>query len=238
LYDPYFYLLANPPKRNGIFQNSEEEDSVFFESLISNLMRRYEGFGLKSVEKVKKHDLDAVNHLGEVGSKGRTMLKLTFDTVQQLMDVRKEIQPIVKKNQEIEKEAAANPTFALQKGSVPNWNESNVDPMTFILDMREYDVPYLVRVCIDLGIRAGAWYTVTPNHHDCGVTLSDEDIETKADPNVLAFDIECTKAPLKFPDANVDSIFMISYMVNGQGYLIISRHVVGNDIQDFEYTPI
>lgn len=237
LYDPYFYLLANPPKKNGIFQSSEEEDSVFFESLVSNLIRRYEGLGLKSVEKVKKHDLDAVNHLGEVGSKGRTMLKLTFDTVQQLMDVRKEIQPIVKMNQEKEKEAAANPTFALQKGSVPNWNESNVDPMTFIVDMREYDVPYLVRVCIDLGIRAGAWYTVTPNHHDCGVTLSEEDIETKADPHVLAFDIECTKAPLKFPDANVDSIFMISYMVNGQGYLIISRHVVGDDIQDFEYTP-
>ena len=83
----------------------------------------------------------------------------------------------------------------------------------------------------------GAWYTVTPNPHDVGVTLSNQDIETKAEPKYLAFDIECTKAPLKFPDSNIDSIFMISYMFDGQGYLIISRHVVGEDIQDFEYTP-
>ncbi|CAN0208515.1 unnamed protein product, partial [Discosporangium mesarthrocarpum] len=30
---------------------------------------------------------------------------------------------------------------------------------------------------------------------------------------------------------------MISYMVDGQGYLIISREVVSQDIEDFEYTP-
>ena len=42
---------------------------------------------------------------------------------------------------------------------------------------------------------------------------------------MLAFDIECTKAPLKFPDAAVDQVFMISYMVDGQGFLIINRCV-------------
>lgn len=30
---------------------------------------------------------------------------------------------------------------------------------------------------------------------------------------------------------------MISYMVNGQGYLIVSREHVGAEIPDFEYTP-
>ena len=30
---------------------------------------------------------------------------------------------------------------------------------------------------------------------------------------------------------------MISYMVDGQGYLIINREVVSMDIDDFEYTP-
>lgn len=30
---------------------------------------------------------------------------------------------------------------------------------------------------------------------------------------------------------------MISYMVDGQGYLIINREVVSEDIEDFEYTP-
>ncbi len=38
----------------------------------------------------------------------------------------------------------------------------------------------------------------------------------KAEPVVLAFDIECTKAPLKFPDATIDQIYMISYMVDRQ----------------------
>lgn len=33
---------------------------------------------------------------------------------------------------------------------------------------------------------------------------------------VLAFDIETTKSPLKFPDSSVDSIMMISYMIDGQ----------------------
>lgn len=33
---------------------------------------------------------------------------------------------------------------------------------------------------------------------------------------VLAFDIETTKLPLKFPDAETDQIMMISYMIDGQ----------------------
>jgi DNA polymerase elongation subunit (family B) len=31
-----------------------------------------------------------------------------------------------------------------------------------------------------------------------------------------AFDIECTKQPLKFPDAKTDCIMMISYMIDKQ----------------------
>ena len=36
------------------------------------------------------------------------------------------------------------------------------------------------------------------------------------DPVVLAFDIETTKLPLKFPDSSIDQIMMISYMIDGQ----------------------
>jgi len=53
----------------------------------------------------------------------------------------------------------------------------------------------------------------------------------------VAFDIECTKQPLKFPDAKTDMIMMISYMIDGQGFLITNRQVVSKDIDDFEYTP-
>lgn len=54
---------------------------------------------------------------------------------------------------------------------------------------------------------------------------------------ILAFDIECEKSPLKFPNPEVDRIFMISYMIDGQGFLIVNREIVSEDIDDFEYTP-
>lgn len=37
--------------------------------------------------------------------------------------------------------------------------------------------------------------------------------------------------------AAVLQVFMISYMVDKQGYLIVNREVVSEDINDFEYTP-
>lgn len=57
------------------------------------------------------------------------------------------------------------------------------------------------------------------------------------DPIVLAFDIETTKLPLKFPDAATDQIMMISYMIDGQGFLIVNREICSADVEDFEYTP-
>ena len=41
-------------------------------------------------------------------------------------------------------------------------------------------------------------------------------MDCQAEPRVLAFDIETTKAPLKFPDVTLDRIYMISYMLDGQ----------------------
>lgn len=32
----------------------------------------------------------------------------------------------------------------------------------------------------------------------------------------MAFDIETTKAPLKFPDSQTDQVMMISYMIDAQ----------------------
>ena len=50
--------------------------------------------------------------------------------------------------------------------------------------------------------------------------------------------IETTKADLKFPDPQVDSIMMISYMIDGKGFLITNREIISEDIEDFEYTPL
>ncbi|KAI8802655.1 putative DNA polymerase epsilon catalytic subunit A [Cladochytrium replicatum] len=110
------------------------------------------------------------------------------------------------------------------------------DPLDFIMDLREYDVPYYVRAAIDNDFRVGYWYNVR-----CGggtVTLERRDDKVKrAEPVVFAFDIETTKLPLKFPDPEVDNIMMISYMIDGQGFLITNREIVSEDIEDFEYTP-
>lgn len=53
----------------------------------------------------------------------------------------------------------------------------------------------------------------------------------------MAYDIETSKQPLKFPDQQTDQIMMISYMIDGVGYLITNREIVSEDIEDFEYTP-
>ncbi len=114
--------------------------------------------------------------------------------------------------------------FYLTEGAANAGGASNSDPTAYIFDLREYDVPYLMRVSIDLDIRIGSWHTVTPEHGSavCGV-LREKEILELCEPRLLAFDIECEKLPLKFPNADTDRIFMISYMVQNQGYLLINR---------------
>ena len=108
------------------------------------------------------------------------------------------------------------------------------DPLSQITDIREYDVPYLARVCIDLNMRIGCWYDVVSDRGVITVTRQTH-ILTPSNPKVFAFDIECSKAPLKFPNAEYDSIYMISVMIDGRGILIINREIVSKDINDFEY---
>ena len=241
VHNPYFYVVPS----SSISSTNEMSSLV---ELSGILMRKYsQTYSLLKVEIVEKEDLDLVNHLS---GKKRSLLKLVFAHEDDLMACRAELRPIITKNKSSEgdknltdllhrvnKQVSASDLTSSQSGMA-----SNSDPLQNLVDMREYDVPYVVRVCIDLDIRAGCWYTATPHTPDSGgvlgsVVLSDKDFTNKADPSYLAFDIECTKAPLKFPNAEVDEIYMISYMVNGQGYLITSRSIVSEDVPDFEYTP-
>uniref|UniRef100_A0ACD5XVC0 Uncharacterized protein n=1 Tax=Avena sativa TaxID=4498 RepID=A0ACD5XVC0_AVESA len=191
------------------------------------LRRRYEG-EIADIEIVEKEDLDLKNHLS--GLK-RKYLKIQFDTVQQLMRVRTDLLDVVEKNEE-ERDAvdAFESIYGVKRVERPQ------DYINCIIDLREYDVPYHVRFATDKDVRSGQWYNV-------GVSGSDvllqrrEDLLQRAEVHVCAFDIETTKLPLKFPDAEYDSVMMISYMIDGQGYLIINRECVGEDIEDLEYTP-
>ncbi|KAI3783594.1 hypothetical protein L1987_42678 [Smallanthus sonchifolius] len=203
------------------------------------LRRRYQG-QIADIQIVEKEDLDLKNHLSGLQ---KTYLKISFDTVQQLMQVKSDIMRVVERNQEKSNAVEAyESVFAAGKSK-----ERNQDFIDCITDLREYDVPYHVRFAIDNGdiyalihvfsyIRSGLWYDV--NVSSDGVTLQRRhDLLQLAEVHVCAFDIETTKLPLKFPDAEYDLVMMISYMVDGRGYLIINRECVGEDIEDLEYTP-
>ncbi|XP_006147397.3 DNA polymerase epsilon catalytic subunit A [Tupaia chinensis] len=225
-YRPYFYIAT----RKGC----EREVSSF-------LSKKFQG-KIAKVETVPKEDLDLPNHL--VGLK-RNYIKLSFHTVDDLVKVRKEISPAVKKNRE---RAHASDAYTamlssvLQGGSiVPDEEEASkktADQLDNIVDMREYDVPYHIRLSIDLKIHVAHWYNVRLRGSAFPVEITRrDDLVERPDPVVLAFDIETTKLPLKFPDAQTDQIMMISYMIDGQGYLITNREIVSEDIEDFEFTP-
>lgn len=49
---------------------------------------------------------------------------------------------------------------------------------------------------------------------------------------MFAFDIETTKLPLKFPDAQTDQIMMISYMIDGQvcHYSLLIVHTMNSPV--------
>ncbi|KAI9750889.1 MAG: DNA polymerase epsilon catalytic subunit [Chaenotheca gracillima] len=203
--------------------------------------RKFEGL-VRGVKKLEKEDLQMPNHL--LGYR-RTFLQLTFINVSDLLAVRKAIMPIAEKNKKnldamdtYAEVASANAGFDLIDDSRDNERRNNVviDASDYIVDIREYDVPYHVRVAIDKDVRIGKWYAVEAKHGTTTFKCIEERLQ-RADPVVLAYDIETTKLPLKFPDAMSDQIMMISYMIDGQGFLITNREIVSEDIADFEYTP-
>lgn len=85
-------------------------------------------------------------------------------------------------------------------------------------------------------IRVGLWYTITAEAGSISVSPI-KSRASRAEPVVMAYDIEVTKLPLKFPESATDAIMMISYMIDGQGFLITNREIVSEDIDDFEYSP-
>ncbi|XP_060169809.1 DNA polymerase epsilon catalytic subunit A-like isoform X1 [Lycium barbarum] len=191
------------------------------------LRRRYES-QIADIEVLEKEDLDLKNHLSGLH---RSYLKVSFDTVQQLMHVKRDLTHIVERNQTKFDTIEAYESILTGKSK-----QRSQDFIDYITDLREYDVPYHVRFAIDNDIRCGQWYDVSVS--SSGVMLEKRtDLLQRAEVHVCAFDIETTKLPLKFPDAEYDSIMMISYMVDGQGYLIINRECVAEDIEDIEYTP-
>ncbi|KAI7849576.1 hypothetical protein BDC45DRAFT_551393 [Circinella umbellata] len=230
LHSPYFYIGCKP--------GTEGEVEEY-------LRRRFENT-IERVKRVQREDLKQPNHL--IGRK-RVLIQLFFRNVSDLLSVRKILLPAAQKNREkidavdayaevvsetnkIRYDPSSSSGLA-SMSSRKNYNEA----IDNIIDIREYDVPYYVRVAIDINIRVGMWYTAKALPDETVVLNKREDLVQRPDPVTMAFDIETTKSPLKFPDSTVDSIMMISYMIDGIGYLITNREIVSEDIADFHYTP-
>lgn len=188
--------------------------------------KRFENL-IENIERVEKEDLEMPNHLS--GRKGK-FLKLSFRNTVDLAAVRKVLQPAVLKNAELAKERGMHTEDLMNfvqedTGMLNSHNLSSSAAMrrknpdsyglNNIVDLREHDLPYHLRVNIDLSIRCGLWYTVTASAGKVKIERIMEK-NVRPDPVVLAFDIETSKLPLKFPEAQNDPIMMISYMIDGK----------------------
>ncbi|CAH2983486.1 unnamed protein product [Chilo suppressalis] len=221
MFQPYFLIMAR-------------KECV--QEVIQYLSKKFAGT-IHKIDIIEKEDLDLLNHLS--GLK-QSYIKLSFMTQNEMMKVRREILTAVNKNKEREKKDAIYAemlTNALTSSAALEHAKKTTDHMENILDIREHDVPYHVRVAIDVQIFCGTWYTVKSRGTELPIFTKRDDILERPDPIVLAFDIETTKLPLKFPDSQTDQIMMISYMIDGQGYLITNREIISIDVEDFEYTP-
>ncbi|CDS37731.1 dna polymerase epsilon catalytic subunit a [Echinococcus multilocularis] len=228
-YLPYFLVSVDGD------QDVETEVTTF-------LSREFAGRIVK-VEVVEKEDLDMPNHL--IGLKAR-YLKLSFHCVDELVRVRKEVASHVKRNKEVQNDQSTYTDMLGEhfqdsseggSSSAQRKDRTMKDAYDYLTDIREYDVPYLMRVSIDLDIFVAHWYTVKCRPGQLPEFHRTEETVPWPEPVVLAYDIETTKLPLKFPDASVDQIMMISYMIDGTGFLVCNREIIAEDIEDFEFTP-
>ena len=178
----------------------------------SAVTKQFHGVVL-SAEIIDKTDLGQINHLSGIKN---PYLRIAFRNVNDLMKVRGDIKS--KMLGHVSREV-----------QLQNYLEA-------ITDIREFDVPYYTRVMIDKGVRCGLWYSVEYRTGNLELSVMKEKL-TNPNLKVCAFDIETFKPPLKFPDSARDPIMLISYMIDGEGFLISNRAIISQDIEDFEYTP-
>uniref|UniRef100_A0A915AYJ0 DNA polymerase epsilon catalytic subunit n=1 Tax=Parascaris univalens TaxID=6257 RepID=A0A915AYJ0_PARUN len=215
---PYLYL--------GTLPSHEHQVSSY-------LLKKYAG--IITTEVVEKEDLDLKNHLA--GLK-RTFIKITFPSMNELQKLKRDISGTIRKNQEREKNSTSYTTLLSRHLGSDKLSADDGEVMENVIDIREHDVPYETRVCIDEKIFVGVWYEVVGRDVNRKPSMRRHPtLIDQPDPVVLAYDIEVTKLPLKFPDSAFDEIMMISYMIDARGFLIVNRMIVSDNVEDFEYTP-
>lgn len=165
----------------------------------------------ESILEVDKIDLEDPKHLSGLP---RKYIRIDFKTVNDLMNGRAPLKQMLDTRKSKEGGNIAKTIDAQNHYKV--LYDKNVkevlDNGEFIVGIREYDIPYHSRLCIDKGIRAGKWYEMDIKAGVIEKIKCREDMLARPDLKVLAFDIETSKDPLKFPDAEKDVVMMISLM--------------------------
>ncbi|EZG43301.1 DNA polymerase [Gregarina niphandrodes] len=111
---------------------------------------------------------------------------------------------------------------------------------TYLIDsIYEHDIDIATAYMIDRDIRCGKWYMIDSNPEDKDfpiISSAGESWKSKLPLlRILAWDIETHKAPLKFPQAEIDPVMSISYYTNQGGYLLVNRQHFSRDIADFTF---
>ena len=262
---PYFYLLlgasaASTSAYSSAAASASAAHSDYLEAE-SYLLRRYEGL-LLSCQPVEVEDLSQLNHLS--GLK-RTYVKLSFRNVADLMSVRNSLLYVVQQNKKSIERRTAGALVGSASGGQQSGRELDSyqlkqrrkrdEVLDMLVDIREYDVPYITRVQIDLELRAGCWYdcALIPSFHPtAAMSLQAQQSSTTYTAHSLTprpellnppllkkltFDIETTKQKLKFPNAAFDQVMMVSLMIDARGLLLINEEFVGGGVEDFDYVP-
>ncbi|QSL66824.1 hypothetical protein MERGE_001211 [Pneumocystis wakefieldiae] len=220
-FEPYFFIACKT--------GTEIEVEAYLRKMFNTIVR---------ITRCMREDLQMPNHLSGYR---RLFLQLFFNNTSDLMSVQRVLVPLIQANKkkmgllDALNEVITAPTDTTLRQDIYH-SSFSVRSEDYIIDAREYDVPYSVRVAIDKDIRVGKWYHVKPQVGTVSMEVIEDRI-SRAEPVVLVFDIETTKLPLKFPDSTIDQIMMISYMIDGQGFLITNRDIISLDIDNFEYTP-
>ena len=170
--------------------------------IMNFIQKKYEEKIMRIIQ-VEKQDLDLINHLS--GIKG-TYLKIFFRTNKSLLEVRKKLQFVVRKNKYQKK----NKSFLSGRGigelnsfnmkknrnRINNYESTEAVILSQIEDIREHDINYLVRVAIDKNLRAGKWYNIVCQNGFVVSIENEPSILEMPELGILAFDIETTKQPL------------------------------------------
>ncbi|KAI5180633.1 DNA polymerase epsilon subunit 1 [Nematocida sp. AWRm80] len=193
------------------------------------LMNKHKGL-IKSIETVEKTNLKRPNHLDASEDKLKEeYLSVLCHSEQSMFELKREMFEQIKKNRQQAKDEQTMLLFAKNKRPEIPWQ-----PETGILEIHEYDISVGIQMGIEKRLNAGKWYHV---EYKGEYQITESERVILPDLRIFTFDIETTKEPLKFPNMDTDKIMMISVMSTLQGWLLVNREIVSENILPFKFQP-